>query len=284
MTTSLIKKSSYTTIMKIKQKQIPQLLRNNTQSSITTSIRINKALANAGVCSRRNADKYILNGEVTINGKSITQPGIYIHPDKDIIALHGRRVDIQLKNKKYYYLSMYKPIQVISSVRDPQNRLTVLDFIPLPWKNYRLYPVGRLDFFSEGLLLITNDGELTQRLTHPRYHISKVYHVLIRERVLNTTLKNMSKGIILSDGTKLPPTKVRVLSSITKTNTTWLEITLQQGINRQIRRMCKALGLTILKLIRVKQGNINLSNLQPGEVRLLKNEEVQLLKKNVQLI
>lgn len=270
--------------MQTKQKNIPQPHTIHTQPYLITNIRINKALAIAGVCSRRKADQYVLNGEISINGKIITQPGIYIQPGKDIIALHGRRVDIQLQNKIYCYLLMYKPIQVISSVRDPQNRPTVIDFIPSPWKNYRLYPVGRLDYFSEGFLLITNDGELTQRLTHPRYHIPKVYHVLIRERILSSTLKNMSKGLLLSNGTKLPPINIHILPNITKTSTTWLEITLRQGINRQIRHMCSELGLTILKLIRVQQGNIKIGNLQPGEVRLLKNEEVQLLKKHVKLI
>lgn len=254
-----------------------------TSSCPIVKIRINKVLANAGLCSRRKADEYISNGLVSINGFCITTPGVYVQPDKDTVTFRGRHVSITCYPNDYCYLLMYKPIQVISTVKDPQGRTTILDFIPFPWKKYRLYPVGRLDFFSEGLLLITNDGNLTQCLTHPRYHISKVYHLQLREQVTNFHLNHMRKEMLLSNGVKLPAVTVQRLNKPTEDNSTWLELTLQQGLNRQIRRMCKALNLTILKLIRIRQGNLTIKNLLPGAVRPLTYNELTILQKMAQL-
>lgn len=251
------------------------------------TVRINKALADAGICSRRKADELIAVGVVRVNGEPVHSPGIRVHPERDVIEVDGKR--LRPAPQTFCYLLLHKPVQVLSTVRDPEGRPTVLDFIPPNWKSRRLYPVGRLDFFSEGLLLLTDDGHFANGLTHPRHHLSKVYQVLVREVVSSNALDTMRAGMTLQEGEQLAPLEVRKLSSSkylsgTGKNTTLLEMTLHQGINRQIRRMCRDLNLTILRLIRVAEGPLSLGEIQPGAVRPLTTAEVSALKKTAGLI
>ena len=246
----------------------------STPASAETGLRLNKAIAHSGLASRRAADGLIQEGRVTVNGAVVMEPGTRINPKTDEVVVDGRKLNFMAGNG-HSYLMVNKPIEVVSTAKDPQGRKTVLDLLPPRFTAKRLYPVGRLDFFSEGLLLLTDDGDMTLRLTHPRYHSPKVYHVTVREKPSEGMLEIMRQGMTLAEGEKLAPVTVRLLEE--KKNV--LEMILNQGINRQIRRMCRDLGLTILRLVRISSGPLHLGNLKPGEVRELTPKEVMVLKK-----
>ncbi len=259
------------------------------------TVRINKALADAGVCSRRRADELVAAGRVKVNGEVVSSPGLQVVPGADTLEVDGK--PIRAAAQAPCYLLLHKPVRVVSTAYDPEGRTTVLDLVPAQWKSRRLYPAGRLDFFSEGLVLITDDGELTNRVVHPRHHMPRVYRVLVRDRVSDRALDAMRRGMTLAEGEKLAPVEVRVLpgnmhdlsgrsrdaDAPTGQRGTLLEMTLHQGLNRQIRRMCRDLGLTILRLVRVAQGPLRLGVMRPGEVRELTSAEVAALKKAVDM-
>lgn len=251
---------------------------------MSEGIRLNKALADAGVCSRRRADELIFSGAVSVNGRRAESPGERVLPE-DRVTVEGRPVSLKARNSGPCWLMMYKPVQVVSTARDPQGRETVLDLVPRPWSLQRLYPVGRLDYFSEGLLLLTNDGELAHRLTHPRWHLPKIYHVLVRpERGLDSVmpaLSLMARGMTLAEGDRLAPVEARVLSSGSRGVV--LEMVLHQGLNRQIRRMCRDVDFTVLRLKRVQEGPVRLGDLPPGQVRPLTEREIAELRHAVGL-
>ena len=243
-------------------------------------MRINKFLAEAGVCSRRAADELIMAGVVRVNGQPVQTPGIQVEAGQDCVEVHGKTVTLPSPDRCYVMLN--KPVQVVSTVKDPQGRRTVIDCLPKKLlytgpTARRLYPVGRLDFFSEGLILLTDDGELTQRLIHPRHHISKVYQVVVRGEVTERILATMRRGMTLSEGIRLAPVQVRVLRQ--EGSSVRLEMVLHQGVNRQIRRMCRDTGLTVLRLIRTAQGPVTLGNLSPGAARLLTPDEISSLRR-----
>ncbi|MCR4665673.1 MAG: rRNA pseudouridine synthase [Desulfovibrio sp.] len=235
-------------------------------------MRLNKAIAERGYCSRRKADERILAGAVTVNGKPVINPGERVSPDAEII------VDgISLSQKEVpCYLLLNKPVHTLSTAYDPEGRPTVLDLVPEKYRKYRLYPVGRLDYFSEGLILLTNDGSLTNALLHPRYHLPKTYHVTVRGFVSPKDLQTMQSGMTLPDGQVLLPVEVHARS---EGKTTLLSMTLYQGINRQIRKMCDALHITILRLVRIAEGPLSLGDLPSGTLRELSSQEVRRLKK-----
>ena len=237
------------------------------------TVRINKALADAGVCSRRRADELVAAGRVKVNGEPVASPGLQVAPG-DRLEVDGK--PIRAAAQAPCYLLLHKPARVVTTAYDPEGRTTVLDLVPPQWKSRRLYPAGRLDFFSEGLVLLTDDGELTNRVVHPRHHMPRVYHVLVRGDVPGRALEAMRRGMRLAEGEQLAPVEVRVLpgdrhdlSGLSRAadapaaapsgvpagqRGTLLEMTLHQGLNRQIRRMCRDLNLTILRLVRVAQG------------------------------
>ena len=173
-----------------------------------------------------------------------------------------------------------KPVQVVCTVSDPEGRPTVLGCLPQSYKGLRLYPVGRLDYFSEGLLLLTNDGQLAQRLTHPRHHQPKTYEVLVRGTVPEAALKTMRRGMRLAEGEDLLPVDVTAQPAA---GNTMLQMVLRQGFNRQIRRMCRDLGLTVLRLCRVAQGALYIGNLASGKVRPLTDAEIAKLRESAGL-
>ncbi len=252
-------------------------------------VRLNKALADAGICSRRKADELIFAGLVTVNGQKADTPALRIDTKNDIVLCQGRKVFFSAQ-KKTCVLMLHKPVSVVSTVKDPEGRKTVLDFLPPAYKTRRIYPVGRLDFFSEGLLLLTDDGELANRLMHPRWHMPRVYHVKVRlpdkGYDLQKTVNLMEKGMKLAEGEELAPVRVRLLKtpkSEQEKRELWLEFTLSQGINRQIRRMCRDTDLTILTLKRVQQGPLLLGDLPKGEVRGLTAGELRDLRRLVGL-
>ncbi len=248
-------------------------------------IRLNKALADAGVCSRRRADEFIFEGAVRVNGQVADNPGVRVMPG-DRITLNGRPVVLREQSAQACWLMLHKPVQVVSTASDPEGRETVLDLVPEPWNRKRLYPVGRLDYFSEGLLLLTDDGELAHRLTHPRWHLPKVYRVLVRpergEGSVAEALALFRRGMTLAEGDRLAPGEARMVPSQSRRGIV-LEMVLHQGLNRQIRRMCRDVDFTVLRLKRVKEGPVELGTLAPGGVRPLSSSEVAALRRAVGL-
>ncbi len=232
-------------------------------------MRINKYLASLGIASRRKVDKLIEEGRVRINSQ-IAKLGDQIDPEKDKVEVNSREVKAQ--KEKFVYIILNKPNGVVSTTAEFPNEKTVLDLVD---SNVRLYPVGRLDKDSTGLILLTNDGELTNHLTHPKYHSPKTYEVMILGPVTDEKLNILRNGIELEDG-KTAPAEVSVIS---KTNHhTWLRVVLKEGKKRQIRRMTSALHLHIEDLKRVSIGPISIGNLGLGKFRNLRKDEVEKLK------
>jgi len=248
---------------------------------LSEGIRLNKALADAGVCSRRKADELIFAGQVTVNGKSVSEPGLRVFLD-DRLCIAGKPVTLA-RGKEPCWLMLNKPIRVLCTVSDPEGRETVLDFVPSPWRERRLYPVGRLDYFSEGLILLTDDGDMAFRLAHPRWHLPKIYHVLVHPDGgdLRSALAEMRRGMTLSEGEQIAPVECRILS---QNRGILLEMVLHQGLNRQIRRMCRDTGLTVLRLRRVTEGPLFLDDLPVGAVRPLSLREMKDLRRAVGLV
>ena len=244
------------------------------------TIRLNKFIAQCGVASRRGADDMVFAGRVTVNGRAADSPGLQVDPARDQVAVDGETIGLKT-DAGGLTLMLHKPVETVTTASDPQGRKTVLDLLPPEIRRQRPFPVGRLDFFSEGLLLLTTDGDLCYRLTHPKYHLPKVYVVTIRGSVPQRAVQAMRSGMTLKEGDKLAPAKVRLKKPVAGTQQ--LEITLIQGVNRQIRRMCEEFGLTILRLRRVRQGPVALGNLKPGAWRELTDEENAALKKDVGL-
>jgi 23S rRNA pseudouridine2605 synthase len=242
--------------------------------------RLQKILAHAGVGSRRACEKLIAQGEVTVNGRNVIEPGIKVDPETSTIKVNGKLLNVAVTNKTHQYLVLYKPKGYLTTVKpDKEGRHTLLNLLPSRVKT-RVYPVGRLDFNSEGLVLLTNDGELAYRLTHPRFKVSKTYEVKVHGVPSKQILNRLSRGIMLEEG-RTQPASVKILR-VTGRNT-WLRFTIYEGKKRQIRRMCEKVHLPVSKLKRIKIGPITLKGLERGHFRVLLSEEVQKLKKAVKL-
>lgn len=250
--------------------------------SSKSTVRINKALAAAGICSRRRADELVAAGRVTVNGTLVTEQGFKIDPASDILAVDGAPVALAPADAAPLTLMHHKKAGVVTTASDPDGRPTVFDNLPEIWRERRLFSVGRLDFFSEGLLLLTTDGELAFRLAHPRWHVPKRYQVAVRGRVTRQTLEVMAGGMRLAEGEQLAPVRTRLVGRPSDDRFV-LEMELTQGINRQIRRMCRDLGLTVLTLVRIAQGPLILGDLPPGQYRLLTPGELTALYNAVEL-
>lgn len=234
------------------------------------TVRIQKYLADCGVCSRRAAETAVSGGLVTVNGEP-AGIGQKIDPETDLVCYEGRRVLPQSAQKHYVMLN--KPRGVVCTAKDEKGRTPVTDLVkPV---GVRLYPVGRLDMDSDGLLLLTDDGDFANRLTHPRHEIPKIYEVTFRAPLTGAQIKALSAPMEL-DGYPLLPVGVRQLSPDK------LELTLWEGRNRQIRRMCELVGLKIARLSRVAVGKVRLGSLPAGKWRFLSAEEVQYLLKGKQ--
>jgi len=249
-------------------------------SDSSPTIRLNKFIAQCGISSRRGADDLVFAGKVTVNGVLADSPGIKVDPASDAVEVNGKPISLPNSGKDITIL-LNKPVETVTTVKDPQGRETVLDLLPKDIRDMRPFPVGRLDFFSEGLLLLTTDGDLCYRLTHPKWHLPKVYNVTVRGTVPDKAVKAMRAGMRLKEGDQLAPAKVELKKPVAGTQV--IEITLIQGINRQIRRMCSDLNLTILRLKRVKQGPLSLGDLKNGTWRELTQDELKSLKKEVKL-
>ncbi len=232
--------------------------------------RLQKILAEAGIASRREAEKIITSGRVRVNGRLVTELGQKFEPGANI-TVDGKRI---AGEKKVYYV-FNKPRGVVTTMSDPEGRRTVADYLKdLPG---RLFPVGRLDYNTEGLLLITNDGDLAQKLTHPSHEIKKTYLVKVPGIVPEEKLDLLRIGVKLEDGITAPAT-VNLREYSHERNYTIFDITIHEGRNRQIRRMCDFLGFPVRDLKRIKLGPLNLNNLQRGKFRRLSDDETDLLK------
>ena len=231
--------------------------------------RLQKILARAGYGSRRACEEFISKGQVTVNGQIATL-GLKADPEKDRIEINGTVVRDAEPLK---YFAVYKPRGVISAASSPEGRQTVRDLVDDPG---RLYPVGRLDADSEGLILLTNDGELTNRLTHPRYGHQKEYKVLVAIHPEQEQLETWRRGVILEDGYRTSPAKVWLESF--KGKGAWLRVIMGEGRKRQIREIGKRIGVPVVKIIRIRIGTLQVGSLKPGQSRPLTKKEIDSLK------
>lgn len=227
-------------------------------------MRIHKYMAHAGIASRRAAEKMVTEGEVMINGHK-AQIGEIVDPEHDKVTVGGKPT--KLESVHLYYL-LHKPRQVVSTVKDPEGRRTVSSLIP---QGSRLYPVGRLDFESEGLMLMTNDGELAYHLTHPSFEVTKVYRVLVKGVMTDKVVGYLQAGVTI-EGKKTAADQVQIVEA--QEHNTWIDITIHEGRNRQIRKMCEAVGYPVLRLIRTKLGPWELGDLPSGKTRQLTESEI----------
>lgn len=234
-------------------------------------MRLQKFIANAGIASRRAAEKLISEGRVSVNDEIIREMGVQIDEDFDTVAVDGEVI----KNvEKKYYIMLNKPVGFVTTVSDDLGRETVMDLVTDI--SARIYPVGRLDYDTEGLLLLTNDGDLTYRITHPKHDISKTYVAEVTGNISMDTILQLRRGVIL-DGQKTSPAEVEVVGA-TQFGTK-VEITIHEGRNRQVRRMFESLGCIVKKLKRTKEGGLTLGHLPLGKWRKLSESEVNMLKK-----
>ncbi|QQK79823.1 rRNA pseudouridine synthase [Salicibibacter cibi] len=232
--------------------------------------RLQKVIAHAGVTSRRKAEDYIVAGRVSVNGKTVTELGTKV-PEKATIEVDG--IPIQREVPVFYLL--YKPKKVISAVQDDKNRAVVTDYIDEP--EARIYPIGRLDYDTSGLLLLTNDGDFANVMMHPRGNIKKTYIAKVKGKPSKDTLQRLSRGIELEDG-KTAPAKVSFKSGNKKNDTSIIELVISEGRNHQIKRMLETVGHPVLKLKRERYAFLALDGLNPGDFRALKPVEVARLR------
>lgn len=231
--------------------------------------RLHKVLANAGFGSRRKCEEMIAAGQVTVGGRVVTEMGVKVDPDRQRVNCAGRIVRAPRKVTVIFN----KPRRVVTTTVDDRGRRTVMDFIHgIP---ERIYPVGRLDWESQGLLLLTNDGELANLLTHPRYGIPRTYHLLIKGQVSGEVLEKIQRGVWLSGG-KTGPVKVYVKKRDRQGAV--LEVTIAEGMNREIRRIFARFGLRVKRLKRLRLGSLALGGLAEGQFRILRGEEVERLR------
>ena len=234
--------------------------------------RIQKALADMGLCSRRQAEQIILEGRVKLNGHPV-KLGDKMDMQEDVLSVDGRTIRPP-KKKEYKYYMLHKPRGYITTSSDDRGRKTVMELIKdIP---ERVYPVGRLDKDSEGLLLFTNDGALANALTHPSHQVAKMYRVTVHPAATKEQVVALANGVVLDDGTKTLPAIIRVVAE--DEDRTVMEMSIKEGKNRQIRRMCRAVGLDVARLSRKSVGAVKLGMLAPGKYRELKPSEILALE------
>ncbi len=237
--------------------------------------RLQKLIAKAGIASRRRAEELIRAGEVSVNGEIITALGTKSDPERDHIKVGGKLINPKLKNRQQVYVLLNKPKGYLSSAADPEGRKLVTDLIaPILGK---LHPVGRLDFNTEGLIILTNDGDFTNFVASSKA-VPKVYEVKVKGLPNDNAINKLRRGIVLEDGFKTSPAEITPLKMTE--NNAWFEVVLQEGHNQQIRRMFDAVGNSVVKLRRTAIGQIRDDRMQVGQYRLLDEDEIYLLKKN----
>ncbi|MDA3874717.1 MAG: pseudouridine synthase [Kiritimatiellae bacterium] len=244
--------------------------------SSNSSVRLNRYLASCGLGSRRTCDRLIADGQVMVDGSPVASMGVTVFPFRSRVEVYGREV----RPESTRVLMVHKPRNVICTVSDPEDRKTVLDLLPDTWKDLRLYPVGRLDRNSEGLILVTNDGDLANRLTHPRYHVEKEYLVWVREELTE------EQGGALLDGVRDDGEVLRALAITpipSKGRFHCYSMILGEGRNRQIRRMCEAVDVSVVRIKRIRMAGLDIQEVPVGECRELVGRELADLRKAVGL-
>lgn len=230
--------------------------------------RLQKFMAACGVASRRKCEEIIKEGRVSVNGIPVLEMGIQIDPEKDCVTVDGTNIR---KPEKKIVIMLNKPDYVMSTAHDPEGRDTVVQLVP---SEQRLFPVGRLDYHTEGLILLTNDGEIAYRLTHPKYEIEKEYVAVIKGRLERRELLKLQSGVEI-DGELTAPAKVKIVGQTE--HTTSVSMIIHEGRNRQIRKMLEAVEKEVLQLTRIRMGELFLGKLKPGEYRLLNGSEMSFL-------
>jgi len=234
-------------------------------------VRLQKYMAEAGIASRRKSEELILQGKVRVNGNKVTELGLSVDPERDRVEFEGKPIKAP---EQKVYIMFNKPVGCVSTCHDDRGRKTVLDYIK--GIDSRIYPVGRLDFTTEGLLLLTNDGQLAYKLTHPRHEIGKRYYAVINSLLTAEDVKTLERGVFI-DGGKTAPVQIKIMKAVS--DRTEFTIILKEGRNRQIRKMFEAIGKEVVFLKRISVGDINLDKLKSGEYRFLTQSEIDYLKK-----
>ena len=233
-------------------------------------IRLQKYLANAGVASRRKCEELILEGKVFVNGEVVKELGTKINPAVDKVTYCGKLIN---KNEKLVYILLNKPIGYVTSAKDQFNRETVLDLVKI---KERIVPVGRLDMYTSGALILTNDGDFVYKITHPKHEVTKTYTVTLNGIIENSAVEKLRNGVEIEDYIARPA-KVKILKTDEEKNISRLEITIHEGKNRQVRKMCEAVGSKVIALHRTKIGDIEVKDLKIGKWRYLTDTEVKKL-------
>jgi 23S rRNA pseudouridine2605 synthase len=236
-------------------------------------IRLQKMIAGSGLASRRKAETLIAAGRVTVNGKVVTELGTKVDPERDHVKVDGKHLS---DAQPFVYLMLNKPKHVMSTLDDPGGRPTVKDFIR--GVSVRVFPVGRLDFESEGLMLLTNNGDLAQALLHPRYHVPKTYLIKVKRVLTDEEIRQLESGVKLEDG-MTGPAQVKKIKKAEQNS--WLEVTIREGRKHQVRRMLESVGHPVIRLTRVKMGPLTLGRLESGEFRFLTDREANALRESV---
>ena len=231
-------------------------------------VRLQKYLADCGIASRRKCEEYIQQGKVQVNGKVVTELGTKINPKKVQVKFENREIT---ENRKMVYILLNKPIGYVTTVDDQFNRDTVLDLVKV---KERIVPVGRLDMYTSGALILTNDGDFVYKVTHPKHEIEKTYTVTLKGIIQNDEVEKLRKGVKIEDYTT-KPAKVKILKTVQEKNISRLEIIIHEGKNRQVRKMCEAVGKKVIALHRSKIGTIGVKDLELGKWRYLSLKEIQ---------
>lgn len=237
-------------------------------------IRLQKYMAECGVASRRKCEELISQGKVKVNEKIVTELGTKINPDKDKVAFNGKALKYEDDEKVYILLN--KPIGYVTTVKDQFSRDTVLDLIKT---NKRVVPVGRLDMYTSGAIILTNDGDFVYKVTHPKHEIEKTYNVTVKGVVTKEDIENLQKGVVIDENYITKEANARILKIDKEKDISKIEIKIHEGKNRQVRKMCEAINKKVLALHRSKIGNIDVKDLKIGDWRYLKIKEVKNLLK-----
>ena len=231
-------------------------------------VRLQKFLSNYGICSRRKAEELILNGLIKVNGEVVTQLGKKINPEKDEVIYKGNKIG---KTDKKVYILLNKPIGYVTTTKDQFGRDTVLDLVKVKEK---ILPVGRLDMYTSGALILTNDGEFIYKVTHPKYEVEKTYNVTLKGIITKEEIKNLEQGVPIENYIS-GSAKVKILKLDKEKDISRIEITIHEGKNREVRKMCNSIGKKVLALHRSKIENIDVKKLKLGEWRYLTNKEIE---------
>lgn len=231
-------------------------------------IRLQKYIAKSGVASRRKAEELILEGKIQVNGKTITELGTKVNTEKDIVTYNGKKLKTE---EEFVYILLNKPIGYVTTVKDQFGRDSVLDLVKI---KEHLVPVGRLDMYTSGALILTNDGDFVYKVTHPKHEIEKTYTVTIKGIVKNEEVEMLRKGVKIEDYTT-KPAKVKILKTDEEKNISRLEITIHEGKNRQVRKMCETIGHKVLALHRSKIAGIGVKDIPLGKWRFMKEKEIR---------